>query len=45
LCNLNIVNLKIEDSNIFGEDSKDSRSKAKETLLEWVRKKTSGYVI
>ena len=28
-----------------GEDSKDSRSKAKEALLEWVRKKTSGYVI
>lgn len=27
------------------EGSKDSRSKAKEALLEWVRKKTSGYVI
>jgi hypothetical protein len=26
-------------------DSKDNRSKAKEALLEWVRKKTSGYVI
>jgi hypothetical protein len=27
------------------DDSKDSRSKAKEALLEWVRKKTSGYVM
>jgi hypothetical protein len=30
---------------MFDEGSKDTRSKAKEALLEWVRKKTSGYVI
>ena len=36
---------QIEDANMSDEDSKDSRSKAKEALLEWVRKKTSGYVI
>jgi hypothetical protein len=47
LCNLNIGNFyfKIEDSNLFDEDSKDNRSKAKEALLEWVRKKTTGYVV
>jgi hypothetical protein len=37
--------LKIEDSSMFDEDSKDHRSKAKEVLLGWVRKKTTGYVI
>ncbi len=30
---------------MFDENSKDNRSKAKEALLEWVRKKTTGYVI
>ncbi len=40
-----MVYLKIEDSSMFDEDSKDNRSKAKEALLEWVRKKTSGYAI
>jgi hypothetical protein len=30
---------------MFDETSKDSRGKAKEALLEWVRKKTSGCVI
>jgi len=29
---------------MFDEDSKDSRTKAKDTLLEWVRKKIAGYV-
>jgi hypothetical protein len=36
---------KIEDSTMFDGDSKDTRSKAKEVLLGWVRKKTTGYVI
>lgn len=36
---------KIEDANMSDGDSKDTRSKAKEALLEWVRKKTSGYVM
>ncbi len=39
-----ILYLKIEDSSMFDDDSKDNRSKPKETLLEWVRKKTTGYV-
>jgi hypothetical protein len=30
---------------MIDDGSKDNRSKAKEALLEWVRKKTSGYVI
>lgn len=30
---------------MFDEDSKDVRVKAKEALLEWVRKKISGYVV
>jgi hypothetical protein len=30
---------------MLDENSKDSRGKAKEALLEWVRKKTSGYVV
>jgi hypothetical protein len=29
---------------MFDEDSKDNRNKAKEALLEWVRKKLAGYV-
>ena len=29
---------------MYDDDSKDNRSKAKEALLEWVRKKTTGYV-
>lgn len=29
---------------MFDDNSKDNRSKAKETLLDWVRKKTTGYV-
>ncbi|CAF1393388.1 unnamed protein product [Rotaria sordida] len=38
-----ILCYQIEDSSMFDESSKDNRSKAKEALLEWVRKKTSGY--
>jgi hypothetical protein len=29
---------------MFDEGSKDNRSKAKDALLEYVRKKTAGYV-
>jgi hypothetical protein len=30
---------------MYDDGSKDNRSKAKEALLDWVRKKTTGYVI
>ncbi len=36
--------IKIEDSSMYDEDSKDTRVKAKDALLEYVRKKTAGYV-
>ncbi|CAF4079785.1 unnamed protein product, partial [Rotaria sp. Silwood2] len=39
-----ILCYQIEDSNMFDGDSKDNRSKAKEALLEWVRKKTRGKI-
>jgi len=29
---------------MFDDDSKDNRIKAKDALLEWVQKKTTGYV-
>ncbi|CAF3955463.1 unnamed protein product, partial [Rotaria sordida] len=37
-----ILCYQIEDSSMFDGDSKDNRTKAKEALLEWVRKKTRG---
>jgi hypothetical protein len=37
-----ILYFKIQDSSMIDEDSKDNRTKAKETLLDWVRKKISG---
>jgi hypothetical protein len=43
--NFIFLHFKIEDSSMFDDDSKDNRSKAKEALLEWVRKKTTGYVL
>ncbi|CAM2712242.1 unnamed protein product [Rotaria socialis] len=39
-----ILCYQIEDSSMFDENSKDNRSKAKEALLGWVRKKTSGQI-
>ena len=39
-----ILCYQIEDSHMYDEDAKDNRSKAKETLLNWVRKKTTGSV-
>ncbi|CAM4782634.1 unnamed protein product, partial [Rotaria magnacalcarata] len=39
-----ILCYQIEDSSMFDGDSKDHRVKAKDALLEWVRKKTRGKI-
>ena len=40
-----ILYFKIQDFSMLDEDSKDNRTKVKETLLEWVRKKITAYVV
>ncbi|CAF3804026.1 unnamed protein product [Adineta steineri] len=38
-----ILFFQIQDSSMLDEDSKENRIKAKENLLEWVRKKITGF--